>query len=493
MAVKLIYKDVAVGADEDAQVTTSTTAEDFSDVAKIPFGVEAPAIATGEPNGWGLTQDYKVLDKQPLAFWSRERSGAGCDFSTPPTITLAFSKQYTSTGLTVRFAPASMDYCTKIGVTWYQNGAAKESGTYYPDTPNFVIAKTVEAFDKIVFSFEKTNLPGKRLKVEKITVGVIREFDATEITGASFVHEIDLISDTVPVNVMDASFHSKDAVDFVFQRKQPVEGYNGSDLIGVYYIETGKRTGARDYVIACQDAIGVLEIDDYGGGIWIEDTPLGDILAEVFGDTFTFDIDAAYTGSTLRGYIEPGTKRDALKQIAFALGAVADTSGSDKIRLYPSPIGVGEEIPAKRTYTGGAVDVADKVTEVTVTAYVIFDERPNESQDYIEFNGVQYRYYTDTKHAYNPDTVASDLPNKVKFTGAYLVNLSNAQTLADKIMAYYMRREKYAFKHVVEGQEPGARAVATLPWGGQENGTITKMSISVTGITVSDTEMLLDD
>ena len=163
----------------------------------------------------------------------------------------------------------------------------------------------------------------------------------------------------------------------------------------------------------------------------------------------------------------------------------------DKVRLYPPKFGEGETIPAAKTYVGGAVEVADKVTEVTVTAYVISDERPSENDEYIEFNGVQYRYYTDTKHAYNPDVVSTDLPNKVKFTGSYLVNLSNAQRLADNIMAYYMRREKYAFMHVLEGQKPGERATATLPWGGEANGNITKMSISVTGIAVSDTEMLL--
>jgi len=491
MGVKLIYKDVALGADEDA-VVTATESESFSDIDKIPFGVEAPAIATAELNGWGLAHDYRVFDNQPIAFWSKERSGADCVFTTPPTITLTFDQQYTSTGLTVRFSPATMDYCTEIGVTWYQDGAVKHSGTYYPDAPNYVIADMVEAYDKLVFSFAKTNLPGKRLKIEKLTVGVIREFEGDELTGASFLHEISPISDTVPVNVLDATFHSKDDVDFVFQRKQPVEGYNGSDLIGVYYIETGKRTGARDYAIACSDILGVWEIEEYGGGIWINDTALTSILSEVFGDLRYFDISTEYAESTLRGYIEPGTKRTALQQIAFALGAVVDTSGASKVKLYPVPTGTGETIPAAKTYTGGAVEVADKVTEVTVTAYVIFDERPSDNQEYVELNGVQYRYYTDTKHAYNPDVIASDLPNKVKFDKSYLVNLSNAQTLADNIMAYYMRREKYAFKHVLSGQKPGDRATVTLPWDGEANGNITKMSISVTGITVSDTEMLLD-
>lgn len=491
MGVKLIYQDVALGADEDATVTTSE-AESFSDIASIPFGVNPPAIATGELNGWGLSRDYQILDNQPIAFWSKERSGADCAFATPPTITLAFTKQYTSTGLTVRFAPGAMDYCSQVSVYWYQGDEIKHSGTYYPNAPTYVISDTAEAFDKLVFRFEKTSLPGKRLKVEQIIIGVTRELDGDELTSANFIHEISPISDIVPVNVLDATFHSNADVDFVFQRKQPVEGYNGSELIGVYYIETGKRTGARDYSIVCSDILGVWDVEEYTGGIWFEDTALTDILTEIYGDLRYFDISPEYSASTLRGYIEPGTKRTALQQIAFALSAVVDTSATDKVKIYPMPSGSAEAIPAAKTYIGGAVDMADKVTEVTVTAYVIFDEPPSDNQEYIEFNGVKYRYYTETKHAYNPDVVAADLPNKVKFTSSYLVNLSNAQTIADNIMAYYMRREKYSFKHILSGQEPGGRAAAALPWGGEASGNITKMSISVTGITVSDTEMLLD-
>ena len=492
MGVKLVYKDVALGADEDATLTIPAEAESFSDEAIIPFGVETPAIATGELNGWGLSHEYEILDKQPFAFWSKEQSGADCSFAVPPTIAIDFTKQYSATGLTVRFAPASMDFCTQMTVTWYQGDEVKHSETYYPDVPNYVVPHTEEAFDGLLFSFEKTNLPGKRLKIEKITIGVIREFDGDELTGANFLHEISPISDTVPVNVLDASFHSKDDVDFVFQRKQPVEGYNGSELIGVYYIESGKRTGAQDYTIACSDILGVWDIEEYEGGIWIAQTALTAILTEIYGGLDYFDIAPEFSASKLAGYIEPGTKRTALQQIAFALGAVVDTSGTDKVKIFPLPIGEGETIPAAKTYIGGAVDVVDKVTEVTVTAYVFYDERPGDNQESIEFNGVKYRYYTETKHAYNPDVVSSDLPNKVKFDKSYLVSLSNAQTLADNIMAYYMRREKYAFKHVLNGQAPGGRAVAALPWGGETSGNITKMSISVTGITVSDTEMLLD-
>lgn len=492
MAVKLIYKDIALGADENATVT-AITAEEFADVEKIPFGVEGVAIATAEPNGWGLDKRYRVLDKQPFAFWSVERSGADCSFKNPPTITLEFTEQYTATALTVRFAPESMDYCSQIGVIWYQEGAVKASGTFYPDSPTYIIENAVDAFDKVTFSFEKTNLPNRRAKVEQITIGAIREFSGSELTNVSFVHEINLISDTVPVNVLDAAFHGDGHVDYIFQKKQPVEAYNNNDLIGVYYVEKGKRKGVNKYEVSCCDIVGALDIDEYGGGIWIKDTLLTSMLSEIFGDSVKFDIADTYTSSKLRGYIEPGTKRAALQQIAFALGACVDTSGTSEIKIYPPPTGNGAEISAKRTYVGGEVALADKVTEVTVTAYVFFDERPTDSQSYVELNGVKYRYYTETKHAYNPNVIATDLPNKKKFDKSYLVNLSNAQSLADKILAHYMKRETYSFKHILEGQEPGDRAAVTLPWGDTATGNIKKMSMSVTGITVSNTEMLLDN
>lgn len=491
MAVKLVYTDIALGAKEDAAVTAGDR-ETFSSPELLPFGVPSIAVATLEPGGWGLSHDYKVKDAQRFALWSKSRSGDDCVFSTPPSITLDFTEQYTSTGLTFRFCEASMDYCRKISVVWYQNGTLKEGGVYYPDGPLFALENTVEAFDKIVIILEETNLPNRRAKLENIAIGIVREFDGRELRAVNLVHEIDLISDTVPVNVLDANFHSRSDAEFIFQKKQPVEAYNNDTLVGVYYIEEGRQTGARDYTIACQDAIGTLDLEEYGGGLWIEDTAVATILDDVIGGAFEIDLAPAYANSTLRGYIEPGTKREALQQVAFALGACVDTSGTSKIKVFPAPVGNGEEIPQAETYVGGVVDISDTVTEVTVTAYVIFDERPSDDQEFIEFNGVKYRYYTETKHAYNQNAVASDFENKKKFTGCYLCNLSNAQARADEIMAYYMRRKLLSSKHIMDGQQVGNRATMHLPWGGATGGNITKMTVSVTGLTVSDTEFLMD-
>lgn len=491
MALKLIYKDVALGADADATPST-TAAESFSNIALLPFGADTPAVATLEVNGWGLGGDYELRDGQRFAFWSTHRSDAGCVFSTPPTITFAFTEQHTTTGLTITFDPESMDYCTDVEVTWYQNGSVKFSGRYYPTDSQFILEQTVEAFDKVTIKLNKTSLPGKRAKVGNVGFGVSRTFGGKELTSASIIQEVDLISDTIPMNVLDATLRGEGRGDYVFQRKQPVEAYDDDKLLGVFYVEKGNRTGWNNYTLTCTDAVGVLDLDEYGGGLWLNDTPLGTILVEVFGNAFEFDVDPTLANANLRGFIDPGTKRDALRSIAFALGAVVDTAGTRKIKLFPMPQGVGAEIPAAETYEGGSVDIGDKVTEVTVTAYVISDTRPGENDEYVELGGVKYRYYTETKHAYNPNAVATDPPNKIKFMGNRLVNLGNAQKLADNIMAYYMRRETYRFKHILNGHTTGDRATATLPWGGTVGGNFTKITISATGIVVGDVEMVLD-
>lgn len=493
MSVKVRYKDVALGADTDATVTT-TSKMAFSDVSQIPFGVNPPSLATCELNGWGLSHQYKARDNNPIAFWSNALSNDDCSFSSVPTITLDFTEQYTTTGLTIQFAVESVDFCRKIAVYWYQGGNVKEWGEYTPTEPYFVLNKTVEAFDKLVFKFYEANLPRKRCKIEHIVVGVVRDFNTTELKSVKSIHEIDLISSTVPINVLDVSVHGKDEVDYIFQKKQPVELTENGDLIGVYYIDKGERTGRLDIGFSCKDAIGLLDLVTYNGGLWLTDTPLTTMLSDIFGGVYEFEIDSTYKNSKLRGYIKPGIKqREALQHIAFALGAVVDTTGTNKIRIFPPPFGTTEEISPKQTYTGGKVITSDTVTGVEITAFDIVNERPEGKDEKIEFNEVEYKCTSQIFTAFNPNTVTSDPENIKKFDKCYLVNSSNAQSLANNIMAYYQRRNKYSFKHILKGQKASKKYTASLPWNEVKSGHITKMTVTTSNITISDTEMLLDE
>lgn len=494
MALKLIYKDLALGAAEDAAVSVDKAAS-FSTPAELPFGVDTGAVATLEPNGWGLSHDYKAKNNQPFAFWTNATSDAEGVFATPPVITIEFDEQYTSSGLTFRFSPGANEWCSEIRVLWYQNGAKKDEGIFYPDAPLYAVENAVEAFDKVVVELLKTSLPNRRAKLEYIRIGVIREIDGRELTGASFIHEIDLVSDTVPINVMDATFHSRTNVEYVFQSKQPVEAYDGENLIGIYYIEKGNRTGARDYTISCQDAIGILDRDTFGGGIWLEDTPISEMLLEVVDGSFELDIAPELSNVTLRGYIPESTKREALQQIAFAAGVCIDTAGSAKIRVFPPQTGNGAEIPAAETYTGGQVDTSETVTAVIMEYYDILDippEERDERDETLEFKGKEYVLITDVLRVDNPNLTVGAIKNRVEYKGCYLINSSNSGKRASALLAYHMRKKRYSTAHVLHDQKPGDRVNVALPWGETQNGNIVKMTVTISGINASNTEFLLD-
>ena len=494
MSIKVRYKDVAMGADKNATVTT-TTKTAFSDATQLPFGIDSPALATCELNGWGLSPDYVVRDAEKVAFWSNELSNEMCDFdfSAVPSIDINFGNHYTTTGLTIQFDIESGDYCRGGMVTWYRNTAVLAQEYIFPDSPFFVINKTVEGFNKIHVEFGNTNLPFKRCKVTYIGIGVVREFGLKELKSVKAIHEIDPISSTVPVNVLDVAVHSRDEVDYIFQKKQPVAAYDANKLIGIYYIDKGERTGRLDISFSCKDAIGLFDLEQYEGGLWLNDTPLTTILTAIFGDISVFEIDSAYDNSMLKGYIQAMKKREALQNIAFALGAVVDTSGSEFIKIYPLPYNVPIDILPQKTYIGGKVTTSDVVTAVNVLAFDFEDERPGSGDKSVEFNGEKYKFTERVITAYNPDTVESDPVNVKTFDKCYLVNSGNAQQIADNVMQYYRKRKKYGFKHVMNAEEVGHQYSAQLPWGGTPNGIITKMTVTTSNITVSDTEMVLND
>ena len=492
MSVKLIYSDIAIGADTDAEVTTSAY-EDFSTPETIPFGVSAGAVATCELNAWGLSPEYRVRGEQPFAFWSVEQSGTTGTFETPPTIRLAFTKQYTSSGLTLRFSPDTNDYCSQITVVWSQNGVEKERGVFYPSTPLYALENAVEAFDELTIYFDKTHLPNRRVKLEYIGIGIVREFTGKELTSAKFIHEIDYVSSALPMNVVDASFHSGTNAEFVFQRKQPVKAYDDNDLIGVYYIDKGERTSSQNYSISCHDAIGILDRDKYGGGLWLEQTPIETLIDDVIGGLFEYELDTALQGKTLKGYIPPGKRREALRHIAFALGAVVDTTGSRKIKIFLPAMGDGTVIPPEETYQGGKVSTSDIVTKVHLIAYDIYEgEKETDSDEGFEFRGNPYGAIAYQITAENPNVSASTFPNAVTYDGCWLINGDNVQERADALLAYHMRRNVYSTKHILKGQALGDRANVTMPWGDTANANVLKMTISVSGIVASDTEFLLD-
>ena len=64
MSVKIVYRDIAAGADEDALVTAPGAA-DHTDPALLPFGGSDAPIATLESLSWTAPGSFWTVSRWP--------------------------------------------------------------------------------------------------------------------------------------------------------------------------------------------------------------------------------------------------------------------------------------------------------------------------------------------------------------------------------------------------------------------------------------------
>ena len=486
MSVRIVYQDIAAGADEDALVSTQDASE-FSDVSLLPFGVNCPPIASLSPSSWLLDGSREILDHQPIGFWSQAMSGPDGRFESPPEIIVEFDERYTSPGLYLTFDPGTGEYCGSVTVQWFQGAAKLYEGIYYPDGVEYFCSHTAEAYDKVVIRLNSTSLPYRFAKLSKIMFGVSRTFYREELRNVRVTQEVSIISSEVAVNTLDFTLDSETNVEYMFQLKQPVSAYDGEILIGVFYINDSKRRGKGLYDVSCEDAIGVLDGEPYPARMCVN-MPAKELIEDILGGHFDLYLDPVLTVATVTGYLPGDTRRQALQQVAFALTAMVDTSGSEGIRVYKDREASPKRIPANRLYTGGTVDRSAIVTSVQVTAHSY--SATGEGNDTVEAGGVTYYHTTAVTAIKNPNVTASDKQNVAEVKDATLVSSENAAAVAQHLYGYYTKRDKQKIRIVMNGEKPGDHIAAATPWGTVMDGYISSMNIVLSGIAAAECEVV---
>jgi hypothetical protein len=487
VSAKIVYKDIAPGSDSDAAVT-ATGADAKSTVSLLPTGVIHPDFATLEMNKWGGSGSKKVYNSQPIAMVSSAMSGTDCTFSTPPTLTIIFDSNYTSLGIFLRFSTNSIDYAKSVTITWYQGATQLAQKTFTPDGPSYFCENTVTAYNKVIVAINSTNLPGRYARLEQILFGTVRVFDKSEFGSVSILQETDLISAELSINTMDWKLQNKVGVDYIFQLKQPVLVYNDSNLIGVFYIDDKvTRTAEKAYEIPCNDAIGILDGDTFSAVMYSSKNAVT-AMNEIVNGIFALDIDASFSSTTLTGYIPSGTRRTALQQVCFAIGAVISTAGTDKIKIIPVP-STSSTIAANNVYSAGSISQDSIVTSVVVTYHTYTAGSGSSGDDVITVGGTKYVHTTGTVTVSNPNVTSSDKPNVKTFTDCTLVNSSIASTVANRVYNYYVRRNTAKSKIVVTDEEPGGLVSVPTQFG-TISGNIKSMKIKLSNTTAADVEIL---
>lgn len=483
MSVKLIYQDVAPDAAEDAEVS-ATGADAISTIDRLPFGTEGGLYATAEHNLWQLDGSVPVYNGETVAFWSAALSDEDGAFETPPVITLETDERYTAPGVSLVFGGDS--WCDRVNVSWYQGETLLASEEFTPDGMSYFCERAVEAFDKLVITLNGTSLPHRRAKLDEIIYGLHRTFLRNELRGVSVVEEIDPTSRELAENTLDWTLSSKSAVEYLFQFKQPVYAYDGETLIGVFYIDDSERLADRVYDITCVDAIGVLDNSPFPDAYYSGKNAYE--LAVEICSGFTVDMAEALREKTVKGVLKGETRRTALQQLCFALGAVADTSGTNAIKIFSLLEGEPVELGPDQLRTGGSVSVDPIATEIRLTAHS-YSTTASEGAEEVEIGGVKYYDTKTVTTITNPLATPSDKANVVEVSDATLVSPDNVAVLAQHLYDQTARRKTHSVSFRLDGEMVGDYVQTVTPWGDTLTGHYTRGRITLSGFALSDAEV----
>lgn len=519
MSLEINYIDAPEGA-QDALSVSDEGGSSVSHADLIRSGVRDVPYATLEPGIWKLDGSRKILpDKPAPGWWSKEISGEDGRFVSPPAITLRFPVPYSSTGFTFIFSPSTEQWCGEIHVAWYNGQNLLIEKTYYPDGGTWILNETVESFDSVRFQLMKTNRPRNFAKIQRIEIGRTMLFGAGELASVRLVNEVDpslcvLTADTMNFEIID----SKDR-ELIPQENQRIELMKDGKLHAVQYIVSSTREAKNHHKIVCQSVIGLLE-DTFLGGMY-DNVPLENLVRDVLGD-WPFEIDSYFAATTVSGYLPVCTQREALQQLAFAVGAVVSTQSTAKIRFLPVPSTVTAKFSQSEIFLGGSVKTSPRVAKVQVTAHsytesdteqiLIREEKMNGENILVTFNAPHHSYtitggtitgsgenwvtitasgtvtltgksYTHTELVHtrrNPAAVAKEQSNYISVHEVTLIHADNVEQALNRLFNVYQLRQVTEQEVVVDSQRAGEMATSVTPWNSRTRGFISSMDSTLT-------------
>ena len=538
-----------------------TTAKPFCNLGRDLLLESVPSqnkYGTLESEQWLMDGSFSFFPEVPEQYfwglWSTTQSDKNGVFADPPVLDITFTQDHSSSGLTLHFYIPTDDWASRIKIQWFsQDGGLISTALFYPDAVDYYCAKKVENYRRIRIHFLETNRPGRYLKLAGIDYGVYLHFSGHEIVEAHVLEECDPLSSEISINTLNVSLYNKEGrfsilnpegYFDVLQHKQKFTVWEDvkqdarstgsvSYCMGTFYLSDWSNNGDTLADFSAVDAIGLLDGAPFDGGIY--DTTAAE-LAEAILTGYSYTLDGSLAAERVQGYIAAGTRRGALQQLAFAIGAVVDCSRGELIRIAPAPSKASGMITYDRKLQDGSkVTLNPLITAVAVTAHRYLPGEATEElyRDTLDpgiyrvtFNapavvdsltvtgaeltesGVNLCTLTVAKagevcvtgRKYTDSTVvlrrtAANLPpnaqdNELTVTDATLVGPSRAEAVAVRVLEHYAQRYEQNFS-MVAGDEKLADKLIIQSFGGEMvRGVLTKLEFDLTGGFLADAKVI---
>lgn len=456
-------------------------------------------------------------DTVNVAFWSEQISDENGNFTNPIVLTLTAEQNYSSPGLVLTFDKNNNVWATSINVKWYNGTSLLSNQDYTPNSAIYEINNDVELYNKIVITFNKINAPKTRLRFTSIDYGSGAIISKENIQSVGITQEINPISVELIENTANVTLQFYQNENYLFQRKQPISIYFNDRLLQIIFIKSISKKGQHIVTLKGEDYLGLMSDIDYKGGIFKNKNAIsliGDICDTA---NVSYEIDTELSDESVTGYIPYTTCRDALQQVAFAIGAVVDTSNSEKVRIFKLNTSETKTINASRIMQGQTFDEEDKITRIEITAHkyvsngledeevdlydasedgegteilVVFSEPIHDliissgiiseyDDNYAiisardsscKLRGHKYVHTTFTKGINNPNVTASDPEKVATISDATLISKSNIDNVLEACMNYYkintsLNSDIIEKMHVLKNSVYGQNLYGTVKYG----------------------------
>lgn len=542
------YGATDLTAKSDSQLT-ATDIQSFSDPNNIKNDPSEVKYSTLEHNYFALDGSFENMPNNVIniGYWSKSASGDDKEFDVPPTLTINFTKNHSSIGLTLRFSQYS--YCTHLKIAYYNSeNTLIDEQEFYPDSYEYFCEDESVNYRKIIITFYSTNEAHRYIKLYKILYGKIIVFEGDNLISANIVEELDPLSDELSINTLDfICFATDDKFNILnpqgafltFQKTQPLMAYeidNGiTKDMGTFYLESWENQSEKSMKITGIDLIGILDKVEFDGGIYTnkDATELIEEIMEA-ANIVNYSIEDI-TGQTITGYLPISTCREALQQVLFSLGAVADCSRSENINIYKLEEAETPKVIEKSSILKGTKEIkqGEIITGVSIKTHAyklkrsrdtIYEEELSAGTYKIRFNqpsanlqitggtitesGVNYaiitatggggsaseKYYGDsnvkiTGNTYDEltntltitDGEEHDKTNILSIENCTLINGSNANEVATRVLNYYQNMYENNFDIILSDEKAGDNVITERSDVNELNGFVTKLDIDMTG------------
>lgn len=525
---------------------TATDVFDHCDLQRLNNeNISTIKFGTLEDNGFLLDGSYVIMDEntssEDLGYWSKAMSDSTGNYEVVPKIERVFSDNHSAAGLTLYFDKKySLPSIIKIVFKDAENKIIAE-GEFKVNRYDYFCDLKADNFKYMSIEFIKVS-PFNYARINGIDYGRKLEYSMDSdknLSKASLLEELDITSSEVSVNTSsltvidyDETFNIDNPQGYysLLQERQKIQIIETIDDIeydmATHYIKSWETTSGVISTFKNQDILGVMDGNQFKGNVY-ENVLAKEIIAELmlsFGWN-EFFVDEEVGNVLLSGVIKPMSFRSALQQVAFACGAVVDTSRISGINIYKVSHAIQSIVLSDRKFMSPPhkITQGDLTTDVEVTAHHY--RKSNESKEaykselkqgvyeitlnepYSNFagincfilnsnpfslkiqveveaeviiNGYPYEDSTTIYRKSLQDLPANAHRNYKQVTGATLISKHNAMDVATTLFEHYQYRLNHEMKIICEDEKVGNYA-AVKNKGNMLAVVFNSLSIDLTG------------